>query len=444
MSRSPFRVRPLTVLVAAIAVCALSVGGGAAWAAWTASAQASGQSTTPSVAITQVAFGQLNETYINTHTRLTETGSFTLTNTGTAAGPVAASITAPGSFAPLLPLRIWPVASTAACTAATTIPGTAASGTWASTTVPGVTLAGGASQVYCVRTTVPLAQRQSLATASGAQTVTATLAASLTSSGWTAQAGATTTQATAAIYPLSTDLPKTAQSSWYRLANSGDANACLDVANSGGAGALLISYVCTDNANQRFQIVALGADPSVVTLRPRHAPGTRVSVRADGTQELAAANSAALSQQWIVQTRAGSPTRYQLVSALDGRCLTVRAPWSDAAHTVVDCPLANVELIPTRDPLTFSGGLILTGTFDVGPAVFAQPLSVQRLVGTTWTTEATLAAGSRTVSFALPTITLLSTERQYRLVYPDGSVAFGGIVLTPSLLIGWSATAGTG
>lgn len=417
----------VTALVAGVMAFFLLAGGGAAWAFWSATASGAGQANTLSVAVTQSNFDVLRATYTNATLRQTSTGSFTVTNTGEVAGVASTRITATGTVAPQMPIRMWPVSSAAQCTPAVAIPANAASGTWASTTIDGTPLAPGASQTFCVRTTIPLAQRSALASTSGSVSVAGTLSVSLvgTGTGWTAAASGAATQRTEAIYPLDVSgLPPESESRWFVLRSAANANTCLDVAGSGGVGANVISYGCgaaAAQSNQFWQVIPVNSsDPSLVTLRPRHSPANRLAVDATNRQTLAAASPTALAQQWYVQRV--SPTTIQFVSAVDGLCLALPGG-TTATLTTVDCTnAASVVTAPQRIPLGITTGLLNT-TLTFGQTSSGAQLTLQRLSGSTWLPVSTAPAGASSLTFLNTSIPLLSNV-SLRLVFPDGTVAY--------------------
>lgn len=446
----------VTALVAGVMAFFLLAGGGAAWAFWTATANGTGQANTLSVAVTETNFNVLRATYTNTHTRLTSTGSFTITNTGEVAGVASTRISATGTVAPQMPLRMWPVASATACTAAATIPTSAISGTWASAAIEGTTLAAGASQIFCVRTTVPVAQRNALASTTGTVTVPGTLNVSLvgTGTGWTATSiPGSAPQRTEAIYPLDTSLAPANDSRWFVLRSGANSNVCLDVASSGGAGANVISWTCTltsngvQQANQFWQAIPVSeADRTLVTLRPRHSPATRLSVDASGRQVLAAANTALPAQQWYVQRV--SATTVQFVSASNGQCLSVPGNTANSAMSLVDCTTTASALVTAdRVPLNFTGG-ISTTTLLVGTSAAGAGLALQRynpLLGNwdTMTTTTIPTSGNSTGLRITSNLQLGLGDNTMRIVFPDGSVAYS-LVINYNLLTGTSIVSGNG
>lgn len=424
--------------LAGVAAFALLAGGGSAWASWTASAQGTAQVTTPSVSVTQTNFNVLRATYTNSANRQTMSGSFTITNTGSVPGVATTTISSTGTAGRGFPIRMWLVPSAASCSLAAVIPDSAVSGTWALTTIAGTSLAAGQSQIFCVRTTVPVSQRNALASPTGSLTAPGTLTVSLASAetGWTAaSAPASAPQTTQAIYPLDASLAPATTSRWFAFRAATNSNACLDVAASGSAGSTVISWACVrtaeglPQANELWQVVPVSeADPTLVAIRPRHAPTTRLAVDANGRQIIAAVNSAAPAQQWYVQR--ASSTTVQFVSAVDGRCLALPATTGNGALSLAECTSAATVLVtPERIPLGFSTSAQST-SLTVGPSVSGAGLTLQRWTGAAWTDIAS-ASGS-VITFSQST-SLAAGDNSLRIVFPDGSVAY---TLTLSLTNG--------
>lgn len=142
------------------------------------------------VAITHTGFTGLNVTYKSSV--LSTTAGVQLTNSGDAAGTFSSTVSlAAGSSSTLagaITVLVWPVSALSSCTPSASSAG-AMSFKW--NTIPALTgtLASGASQVYCLRTSIP----------SGSLGITGSVTPTLTSvitvgSGWTATATSTATQ----------------------------------------------------------------------------------------------------------------------------------------------------------------------------------------------------------------------------------------------------------
>lgn len=400
-------------------------GSSAAYAYWTSSAAALGQVQTFSVKLSTDGFPSLSATYLNSN--LTSTGSFTVTNGGVFDGTLTLSASSADAFAAKYPVRIWPVDSASACTSTSTVPSTAVSGTWGSVSIAsGTNLAAGATQRYCARTSLPLADRQTLASTAGSVTVQPQLQASLQSIGWTVNATQTVnTQKTVAIYPLTTNYYPADKSHFYMIRPGTDNGLCLDVEYGGGANSRVISYPCTGNANQSWQIVPVSAgDATYVTLRPRYQPDTRAAVGSDGTVRIQNTDAAALSQRWRVQY-VEATARYQLVSDVDGRCLTM--PTTVGQQTsVTTCDQANVTVELVRQPLTFAGTSATTGTISMPGGYYTPNLTVQwrASAAAAWSNVGTLSASQTSLNVTT------SQTMQVRVLFSNGNIAYDGIVIT--------------
>ncbi len=398
------RCRHAVAFVAGFVAVVVAAGTGA-YAYWTATAAATGQVATRAVAISHIDFPALGSTLINTHETLSRTGSFTVTNTGELAGTATIAVAgSPAAFADALPVTVWPVGSPTACSPAATVPGAGAiTTTWAAFS-RSVELAAGAAQTFCARTTVdPATQRNAIASAGGSQTLTARLSATLSADGWTATAAATSdvaTFVTREIYPLTDGIVPTGLSAWVRFAAADNSAMCLDVKSSGTVGADLISWTCDTYSNKTWQVApVVPGDMTLVTLRPGHDPGSRLARTADGRETTAAAQPSSLSQQWYVQ-KVGD-RRVQLVSALDGRCLTLRPTRNDTAQSVADCIEVSTKLDVVRAPMTATvaanGSSVEIG---LGAIFNKHAVAVQRQQADgTWVTTSTSAVGVSTVTF---------------------------------------------
>lgn len=239
------RPMPRRLVTLGVTVALVAGSAGAAFGYWVSTATATATATTASVAVSQTGFDGTGATYRGDV--LTSTGSFTVTNTGQTAGTASLAIaaTSGAAMAAAMPISVWQVASAASCTAATTVPGGATTGTWASWQASGVALAPGVSTVFCVRTVVP--NRQAVATSTGAQSTTSTLTVTFDdAAGWvgTVSATGTATRATELIYPPavggSANYVQPGLSNWFTLRSVGT-SLCLDVSGSGGTGTRAIS-----------------------------------------------------------------------------------------------------------------------------------------------------------------------------------------------------------
>lgn len=137
----------------AVTTFLVSLGALPAVALWEASSTATGTVNVPKVEVSQSGFTGLTATYLNS--ALSSTGSFTIKNTGGAAGVAGAVVTATGTLAEAMSVQAWPVANTAVCTTATDAPETAVMGTWANfPALEPIQLDPAATITVCVRTTI--------------------------------------------------------------------------------------------------------------------------------------------------------------------------------------------------------------------------------------------------------------------------------------------------
>ncbi|WP_427870189.1 RICIN domain-containing protein [Leucobacter luti] len=448
--RRAFRLprRVMAGFAAGVAVAALALGGGSAWAFWTAGAEASASMKTAPVTLT-ITPSALDGVFVNTTSTLTRTGSFTVTNTSSTPGAVGATISGTGPLAAGLPVRIWPN-TVAACTAGT--PASATSGTWASAVAPSVQgVLPGSSVTYCARTDVPVASRDAISAASGSQSTNPVVTGTLTTAGWPAKGAAVqTTQRTQAIYPLPAAnwLPD-GVSRWYTVRAAANTNVCLDVSGSGTAGGTpILSYGCYVTSNQAFEILPVAAgDDRLVALRPANAVGTRLAIDPANGQQIIAVNGAGdtRAQQWYLQTMPGD--RWQLVSALNGYCLVLPTSSSVSSTSAAPCTSANVSVELRREPVSFSAsGTTVNISWGIGAGNSTLRLQT-RNAGTTgdagWTTRSTLRGlDARTFSFAIPRIP--SGEKEARIVDANDNVVYGGMTFTVPLTGALTAGAGFG
>lgn len=190
--------RRLRVAAAVFAALVLAVGGGgAAWAYWSVTATAATSVASGTVGVILDGAGSLASGY--TSSDRVRSAALTVTNTGTLAASYSVATTTTGStaLANAVVVTRWPAASASACSGS--IPGGAATGTWAAPPPMTGTLAAGAAQIWCVRTTITAAQVAALPGTS--------LSASLTVTGangaWTSTATQSVTQAVAGV-PIAT------------------------------------------------------------------------------------------------------------------------------------------------------------------------------------------------------------------------------------------------
>lgn len=393
----PWLARQRLALVAGVTAFLVAIGGTASWAYFTTSATATGTLSTQSVTVTHAGFGGMDATYLPS--RLTDTGSFTVTNTGAVGGTATVTIAAPESWASGLPIRVWPT-SAGACSV-TNPPGSVSSGTWASPPAIGPILAAGASVTYCVRTTIP--DWKDLTSATGSRQANPEISVSLNAAGWVATAAsATHRQQTAGMYPLTAGFFDLSLSRWFTVRATTNTSSCLDVNGNGANGATVIAYGCHNDSNQRWEFLPVsGGDQSLVTIRPRHAMANRLTYNGDANAIISTASSAT-AQRWYVQQI--DANRFQLVSAVTGLCLGL--PTSSAANaTMVTCDSASAGLRFQREPLTFAqSGSNLTLTFGTSNMPAGKLQRSACLLGCAWVDVSSIASGSTSVTFSRNTI----------------------------------------
>lgn len=148
--------RRVRVLLAALLSLALVVGGSsAAWALWTASANATSSTTIGKVAAGIKGAEDLTTTFSSTVTSLTK--PLTLMNSENLRGTTTTSVRVTSdsslALAQAIDVVAWPVPTTADCTDGAAVGSGSVTGTWAS--LPSMTskLAAGASAIWCTRST---------------------------------------------------------------------------------------------------------------------------------------------------------------------------------------------------------------------------------------------------------------------------------------------------
>ncbi|MDN3496775.1 hypothetical protein QL996_12610 [Planococcus sp. APC 4015] len=357
---------------AVMGVIVLGIAGGlaagpSAGATWTKTLTASGTVSAGAVAVTSARTNLLatvrNQSFQTTqYVTATNTQSST-TFTGTSNVTITArpSVVSPApALSTVMDVTIWPVATSASCTAAATPPAGSPTGVW-STGVTSAPVALTRSQVagFCVRgfptgapnasSTVPqnrAAVASALATASGIQSFTPTYVATLTLGSFTATtSGNSTAIGTQYMFPVQTT--STTTYSQVRALNS--TARCLSI--TGGLSAAVGSAVATATCQGATSSIANGyqfirmvpiAGTTAVSLKARLNPATNGYFQATSdltnsavtVQNLDTAN---LLQQWIPQRTNGTtnPAQYQLVNASSGLCLT--APGSAGVTTLTTC-----------------------------------------------------------------------------------------------------------
>lgn len=411
-------------IIAGLAAFLVVVGSGSAWSYWTTQASTAGKVVTDTVAVSHAGFTAPEQTKYLPSSATSSTRSFTVTNGSKVSGTASMSITSSEQYAANFPVSIWRLDS-GACTDATPLPTSGVtSGTWSSAT-PTLTLDGSATATMCVRTTLP--DWKSITDPSGGRTFAPMLSVSLNAQGWvaTTPTPATHAQRTAGMYPLTTNFFDQAASPWFTIRDKATGSLCLDVAGAGGSGTRVISWNCHQDPNQQWQFVPVNAnDQSFVTIRPRHAPGTRLTYTSSGIQQVAADASTAM-QRWYVQ-RSGE--LFQLVSAATGKCVGMGTTSVNADMSVVDCDDA-------RARLTFTQHRTLTLSTSAGDATLnlstpsVSDMTLQKEAEQSWVEVARVPANAKSVTFRRQEIPQKGSA-EFRIVDAASSdVVYGGIVL---------------
>ncbi|GEM_PF-4108923 len=421
---TPVFARHRLPVVAGLATFLVLISSGSAWSYWTAQTSAAGSVSTDTIAVSQAGFASPDVTkYLPSS--LTSTRSFTVTNNSTIAGAATVTIATSETGAADLPLTVWQYTS-GTCTESTAVPSGATTGTWGSTTMPLALGADSQTKVarLCVRTSI--SDWKAITAASGGQTVNPVLSVSLNADGWVATAPtATTKQITAGMYPLTANFFDPASSPWFTIHDKATGSLCLDVAAAGGSGSRVISWTCHQETNQQWQFVPVqGNDQSFVTIRPRHAPGTRLTYTSAGVQQVAA-NASNASQRWYVQN---SGELYQLVSAVTGKCVGMRAVSTDADMSVVDCD-------DTRAQLTFRQKQTLTMSTNSTDVIlnFSPPVAsattLQKKTERGWVDVASVPANAQSAAFRQTEVPQKSSA-EFRIIKAGSAdIVYGGIVL---------------
>ncbi len=440
MTSSRIAPRFRVAAIAGVAAFLLAVSAGGAWAYWTAQATASGSAVTSTIGVTQAGFDN-PATTVYTPNALSSTLVYTITNTSAIAGTATSTITSSGAYATKFTVQAWQVASAAGCTASTAVPATGvATGTWGA--VGGdISLAAGATGYVCVRATLP--DWTTATDPSGGQSFAPVLAVSLSASGWVATApSATNGQSTAGMYPLVTTLfPPGLASNWFTVRNPANTALCMDDSGSGGVGSLVLTYSCHNGANQRWQFTPVSGSQSLVTIRTRAQPTLRVSTSSGGAVNLQNSVTGSTAQQWYVQ-QLPTAGRYQLVSALTGKCFPLVGTSSDTGMTTVECNAPSAQLLFQREALTLAAtGSGAARDLSWGNTIAGQPMTIARKNDSgVWVAFDSIAAGDTVES-----ITPVAGTYTYRIVFGTSAtgtdIAFGEFSITRS---GSTVTGGAG
>ncbi|MFS2279883.1 RICIN domain-containing protein [Microbacterium sp. OR21] len=431
---TPVFARHRLPVVAGLAAFLVLIGSGSAWSYWTAQTSAAGSVSTDVVAVSHAGFSAPATTKHLPSSAGVSTRSFTVTNGSAISGTATVSITSSEQYAANFAVSVWRPAS-GGCTDATALPTSGVTtGTWASVK-PTLTLNAGATATVCVRTTVP--DWKTITDPAGGRTFNPQLNVSLNAQGWVATAPvATHEQHTAGMYPLTGNFFDPALSSWHTIRSRAANGVCLDASGSGGANTNVISWACHAESNQRWQFVPVSSgDQSFVTVRPRHAPSTRLTQTVAGVQQIAASASSD-AQRWYVQN-AGS--FYQLVSAVDGMCLGMNTTSGNTATKVVECDQPAAQLTLQREPLTMSTATsgwwpftVTTVTLDFNSRITTTGMQLQKKTSTGWKDVVSIEAKASpdSVSFNRDHISNNGTT-EFRIVFAGSEdVAYGNILLS--------------
>jgi len=164
-------------------------------------------------------------------------------------------------------------------------------------------------------------------------------------------------------------------SQWYVLRDA-TGSVCLDGSAAATPCALQYDWPAMSQFWQMIPVKNAGA--SVVTIRPRHTPTTRLQAGEDVT--LTAYDGAALAQRWRLErlTRTGD---LRIVSMLDGRCLHLPSS-AGASVSLGSCNDAQARVADHRERLAFD---VVDGRVALGIGLWTAGLNVQqRPSGGSW------------------------------------------------------------
>lgn len=331
------RVAGLRILVAGAIATTLAVAGSTAgYAYWTAAIDKGASVTNGNVAITTTGLTALATTYKPglpgvSPSQLSQTAPVTVTNTGTA--PVGLALAVSGgtaSFNSLVTVRVWKQGAT--CTASTTVPGTATSGTLA--TLPALpadanTAAAGAAVVLCIRTTLS-GTFETANNLSSTPTVTVTGAVG---TNWTASTTNSFTQK--------------ANYNWYELVHTFSGK-CAEI--SGGTNTAFTNIVLnackplTSASPQAFRFLDAGTagyyrinsdlgtttSPSWGAAPLLGLPGASVQLANYDTGLLTN------NQQWSIEPH-GTTGEFRIVHRGSGQCLNMGSSTNNTVFTITTC-----------------------------------------------------------------------------------------------------------
>ncbi len=314
------------VAMAALVVLLIASGAGITFALWSSQDVVDGSAFRANLQVS-VETNNLDFTFAN-H-RLSNTGSFTVTNSTVTRSETPASysvevgIEGDSELAEALEVTAWRVSAATACSASPTDPNF--TGTWASFS-GGISgdLVAGDSHTYCLSSVA--STRESLAALDGSSTIAPTITATMDVGSWSATDSASATLQTEWIYPAHSP----AADSWYRI-TSLDGTTCVDVeAEANIEDKPVIAYGCKSDGNlnnQQWRFEANGEYSRVIS---RQAPGDTSGAPANrGMAVLGGAvdddsrvtMTSADDRHALWQLQVVSPGVYQLVAEHSGRCL---------------------------------------------------------------------------------------------------------------------------
>ncbi len=464
-----FRISRVGVAVAVIAFLVLGgTGAFAYWATSTVPVTTTASSGTLKIAAQWSASPSLGATFTNVNPQKA-TGQFTVTNS-TATSASLPSNTTPMSYTVTLGYDLSSPAGDGAGPLATdlsvyawkkttncsTLPNPLPTpGTW--TAPPTVTgsLVPGATDTWCVYTTV--AERSKLASTNGKVSLVPKLTATLSTGNWTSAAAVSKApdQKTQFIYPAFAP-----SSGWFRIFSSVSGHECMDVRSAGGNGANIIAWQCKPSGNSNQQWKFTVTDTGYLKITPRHDTSLFVGVAGASTTagSLVQAQTSTVtdgSQEWQLQKkRAGV---YQLVNRKSGLCMEPDIP--DAANdypmrqqVCSDLALQEFTLNPWENPAfeTFtctnngSGnprGFTLNWTKALADDVTIQ---VRPDAGSPWMTNGTATLGA--TGYAIGDLNTLKNwdygvVHQYQVVGAQGTQLATGNFRTghDNGFFGWGA-----
>lgn len=442
-------------LIGALVVLLAASGAGITFALWASQATVSSSATAATLAVSTTNFTSGAFTFGNhaLSTRSSVTVSNTTTTSSTTPANIAVSLDIAGgdaALASLVTVQMWRVTTGTNCTTATPS-GTVRNGTWASFTSFTETglLVAGASAQYCLSSSI--AERSSVATASGTLSIQPRISAVATVGNFSASATATTTQTTSHIYPA-TNQP--AAHTWFQIRNSSTTR-CVDVEGGTlGAGTTVIDYPCktatgSDTFNQDWSISTASADPRYVTIATRYNQnlliGSTDAATTAGTGIQVQVPASGNHQQWQLQVRsttAGVST-FQIVNRASGLCLqassagTLTQQACDGSavqgftmtNRGLESPtISSLMCADTTGPSNQT--VVLSWT---QPAFGAYTIQAQRS-GSTWTTVGT--APEDATSFTMP-----QADSQWTAGTRNIRVTYNGQTLASSTV--WKGMNGT-